>query len=113
MAVQNQSKVSQSKASPLAVGRYQLISRAGTGIENAYRARDPDANLVAVYLFPGIFAGPSPRTDRLKAAFEATLTLDHPNILNVIDYGREGDFGYLVTEWAEGTTLARMIEVHT
>jgi serine/threonine protein kinase len=112
MAVQNPSKFGQSKAAPLAVGRYQLIGRAGNGIESAYKARDPDENLVAVYLFPDEY-GKSPRPDRLSAVFQTVAGLEHPNTLRVLDFGREGEFGYLVTEWVEGTTLARMIEVHS
>lgn len=102
------------KTSPLSVGRYQLAGRAGTGIAEAYRARDPETNnLVTVYLFPDEFTDPTRRPDRLSAMLDIVAPLEHPNILRVLDAGRDGKSGYVVSEWAEGTTLARMIEVHS
>lgn len=105
---------SDSRTSPLSVGRYPLIGRAGTGINDGYRARDPETDgLVTVYLFPNDSAAGARRVDRLSATFEVVSKLEHPNILRVTDFGTEGGFGYLVTEWVEGSTLARMIEVHS
>lgn len=109
MPVQNPTKTSR-----LSVGRYQLAGRAGTGIAEAYRARDPDTNnLVTVFLFPDEFTDPTRRPDRLSAMLDIVAPLEHPNILRVLDAGRDDKSGYVVSEWAEGTTLARMIEVHS
>lgn len=100
---------SRAKSPPLSVGRFELLGRAGTGISDVHRGRDGDGQPVAVYLFPGDRARLGAR---LSAAYETAAAIDHPNVLRVIDFGREGEFVYLVTEWVEGTTLARMIEMH-
>ena len=74
--------------------------------------RDPEDALVAVYLFPNDAAPKGRLLDRLASAFETCAPIEHPNVLRVIDYGPEGSSGFLVTEWVECTTLARLIEVH-
>jgi hypothetical protein len=92
---------------PLSVGRYQMTGRTDAGIPGAYRARDPDTDgLVTVYLYPHDSAAAS-RAER------ALVAPEHPNVLRVIDAGREGAFSYLVTEWVDGATLARRIESHS
>jgi serine/threonine protein kinase len=102
---------SPSRTPPLSVGRYELIGRAGNGISEVYRARSAAGALVAIYLYPE-GADPLRLRARLDAAVEAAAELDHPNVLRVIDGGGEAGYGYLVTEWMDGTTLARMIEIH-
>jgi hypothetical protein len=92
---------------PLSVGRYQMTGRTDAGIPGAHRARDPETDgLVTVYLYPDDAAA-ARRTERALAAPE------HPNVLRVIDAGREGSFSYLVTEWVDGATLARRIQSHS
>jgi serine/threonine protein kinase len=95
-------------AAPLSLGRYTLAGRANIGVPNTFRARAPDDQLVAISVFPNS-AG---MVDRLTAACEACAAAEHPNVLRLLDSGVDGTTGYLVTEWAEGTTLARLIEVH-
>ena len=93
---------------PLAISRYSVIGRAGIGVSNAYRARDSEDGLVAVYLF----SKEAVAKGRLASAFEACAAIEHPNVLRVLDFGPEGSGAYLATEWVEGTTLARLIEMH-
>jgi hypothetical protein len=84
-----------------------MTSSTDAGIPGAYRARDPETGgLVTVYLYPD-GADAARRTERALAAPV------HPNVLRVIDAGREGGFSYLVTEWVDGATLARRIESHS
>ncbi|MBY0457706.1 MAG: hypothetical protein K2V38_10240, partial [Gemmataceae bacterium] len=71
------------RSAPLSVGRFPLVGRADVGLPDVYRARDPDTDgLVAVYLFPG--------ADRPAATLESLAGLDHPNVVRVLDHGREG-----------------------
>lgn len=100
------------KTVPLTIGRYSVIGRANVGVPNAYRARDPDGVLVAVYLFPADAVAKGRLIDRLAPAFETCHAIDHPNVLRVIDFGPEGSSGYLATEWTEGTTLSHLIRQH-
>jgi hypothetical protein len=97
---------------PLSVGRFELVGRADVGVPGAYRARGPEGERVAVYLFPCEPGDQAALATRLAAAADPNAVADHPNVLRVLDAGRELRHGYLVTEWVEGTTLARMIETH-
>src|SRR5437868_4995778 len=98
---------------PLSVSRYQLSGRVGTGdMGFVYRARDTDTDaVVALQLIsrkaadPGVF-------DRLAGEFRVAAQFEHPNVLRLLDFGQDGEFWFLITEWVEGTTLARMIGAH-
>jgi serine/threonine protein kinase len=102
-------------AIPLSVGRYQLAGRVGTGNEELlYRARDGDTEgLVRVQLIPTNPSAASALYQCLSAEIKSAAQLEHPNILRILDCGREGDYVYLVTEWVEGLTLEQMIEAHS
>jgi serine/threonine protein kinase len=97
---------------PLSIGRYSVAGSANLGTPSVYRARDPDGGLVAVYLFPNQAVAKKQFVAKLASAFEVCAALEHPNVLRVLDYGEEGSSIYLVTEWVEGTTLAKLLEVH-
>jgi serine/threonine protein kinase len=101
------------KAPPLSVGRFQIQGRGGVGVADVFRARDDEGDLAAVFLYTDDAPEKSGLAARMSAAYEAAAAIDHPNVIRVIDSGREGKFGYIVTEWVEGTTLARMIGTHS
>jgi serine/threonine protein kinase len=101
------------KAPPLSVGRFQIQGRGGVGVADVFRARDDEDDLAAVFLYTDDAPEKSGLAARMSAAYEAAAAIDHPNVIRVLDAGREGKFGYLVTEWVEGTTLARMIGTHS
>ncbi|MCI0704819.1 MAG: PilZ domain-containing protein [Planctomycetia bacterium] len=99
-------------APPLSVGHYALSGRVGLGTAgDVYRARDTETDaLVAVHLFP-LARAKEAKIDYV-AEFQEAVACEHPNILRILDFGQEGAFAYLVTEWVDGTSLARMIEAH-
>jgi serine/threonine protein kinase len=105
-------RINITNTTPLATGRYTVAGLANLGAANVYRARDPEGGLVAVYLYTAQAIAKDQIAARLASAFEACAALEHPNILRVLDHGQEGSHGYLVTEWVEGTTLGRQIELH-
>src|SRR5438046_758746 len=84
-------------APPLSIGRYELSGRVGTGQTGMlFRARDSETqNFVAVQLIPSD-AIDRAHFDRLNAEFQRALPLEHPNILRLLDFGRESSFVYLV-----------------
>jgi serine/threonine protein kinase len=98
---------------PLSIGRYEISGRIGTGgMGSVYRARDTDSDsLVTLQLIPAQPAKAG-QYDRLAQEFRAAAEVEHPNTLRLLDFGSDGEYWYLVTEWVEGTTLARMIEAH-
>jgi eukaryotic-like serine/threonine-protein kinase len=100
------------KTVPLTIGRFAITGRAGIGVSNAYRARDPEDGLAAVYLFAKDSVAKGSVLDRLASVCEACAAVEHPNVLRVLDCGPEGASAYLATEWVEGTTLGRLVEMH-
>lgn len=60
-----------------------------------------------------IVRGSDTRNEAVRARFlqEArTLQVAHPSILNVRDYGEEGDVVYLVTDYIEGQSLRQVLQ---
>ena len=102
-------------APPLSIGRYELSGRVGVGrTSTLFRARDTETGLsAAVQLIPADLCKERGLFERLHTDFQAAVLLDHPNILRLLDFGRESGYWYVATEWVEGTTLAQMIQAHT
>ena len=46
---------------------------------------------------------------RFATEARAAASLDHPNIVKVLDYGQDGDVRYIVQEYVQGETLKDMI----
>jgi serine/threonine protein kinase len=99
-------------------GRFTLLERIGAGtMGRVYRARQaPLGRIVAIkvlQMHQGIADDP-----HFKRRFfmEASLTaqLRHPNTIQIIDYGEEGEGGdeilFIAMEYLQGTTLADLME---
>ncbi|HSQ54571.1 MAG TPA: protein kinase [Gemmata sp.] len=101
-------------APPLSISHYELSGRVGAGQTGLlYRARDTHTqSFVAIQIIPADLVERN-HFDRLNAEFQRASPLEHPNILRLIDFGRESGFIYIVTEWIEGTVLSQMIQAHT
>ncbi|MEZ4267357.1 MAG: serine/threonine-protein kinase [Myxococcota bacterium] len=98
-------------------GQYRLDSVLGRGtMGTVYRAtnlRDQSEVAVKVHSPDALLADPS-RQDEFRRRFEretvATLTLDHPNTVKVLDFGTQGDLSYLVLELLRGRTLRDVLD---
>src|SRR5690606_7734706 len=99
-------------------GRFTLLERIGAGtMGRVYRARQaPLGRIVAIkvlQMHQGIADDP-----HFKRRFfmEASLTaqLRHPNTIQIIDYGEEGEGGdeilFIAMEYLQGNTLADLLE---
>jgi serine/threonine protein kinase len=106
---------STTSAPPLSVGRYELSGRVGVGrTSTLFRAREIETGApAAVQLIPGDLHKEPGLFERLHTTFQAALPLDHPNIVRLVDFGRESGYWFVATEWIEGTTLSQMIQAHT
>lgn len=97
---------------PTKISRYQLteeLGRGGMGV--VYRAEDPElgrAVAIKLILFP-------PRADeetrqhleqRFAREARAAAAIRHTGVITVFDFGRDGDYLFLVMELIEGQSLA-------
>lgn len=84
------------------------LARGGMGI--VYKARQPKLNrVVAVKVIDAKLAGIPEFTQRFEREARALALLNHPHVVQVFDYGHEGDLFYLVMEWVDGTSLREIL----
>jgi len=94
------------------LGRYEILAPIGAGgMGEVYRARDLQLKRdVAIKVLPESVSQNSERLARFEQEARAVARLSHPNILEIHDYGREGDITYSVTELLDGETLRDRID---
>jgi len=93
------------------LGRYQVVELVGRGgMASVYRAHDPRlSRQVAVKVpHPHLASDPDFSARFLREA-RAVAALRHPNIVQVFDFGEEGDTTFMVMELIEGPTLATVL----
>jgi serine/threonine protein kinase len=118
--------------SPETIGPYRILEtlREG-GVSSVYKAAAPDGALVALKVFsPQVLDSRAPRAPRGEAAAAgqpqplrtpdivarfhrevgAVVPLSHPNILQVLGTGQDGDRLYLATELFAGSSLERLLK---
>jgi TolB-like protein len=93
------------------LGHYRIVSRIGQGgMGVVYRAHDERLDRdVAIKVLPEEVAQDPHRLARFEREARAVARLEHPNILAIHDFGREGDVTYAVTELLEGETVRQRI----
>src|SRR5262249_41760023 len=89
------------------LGPYAIISPIGAGgMGEVYRARDTRLGRdVAVKVLPSLFADDEQRLLRFEQEACAAGALNHPNILAILDVGKQDGSPYVVSELLEGETL--------
>ncbi len=107
-------KSAQAKIPPNFVldGRYEMLEALGQGgMAHVYLAYDRDrGNNVAVKLMRDELSDDPEFIRRFATEARAAASLDHPNIVKVLDYGQDGDIRYIVQEYVEGTNLKELIK---
>lgn len=99
---------------PASCGPYRLVDRLGHGaMAQVYRGLAPDGREVAVKLLHPHLTGDEGFLARFHREAEAAGRLDHPHIVKILDYGREGDLHYLVMELVDGPSLQAMLRDRT
>ena len=93
------------------LGGYLLIRRLGRGgMATVYLARDEKLQReVAVKVLHGIDAADETFQARFQQEALATARLEHPNIVTIYDYGREGDYTYMVMEYCPNGSLHEVL----
>ncbi len=94
--------------------RYRIVSTLGQGgMATVYLADDLISdNQVAVKVMHGDLANDPEFVRRFATEARAAASLDHPNIVRVLDYGSHNGVRYIVQEYIEGNTLKEIIRRH-
>jgi len=89
------------------LGQYQLVDQLGQGgMATVYQAYQPSLNRsVAVKVLPPYFLHEPGFAERFTREARAIAQLDHPNILPVYDFGKQGNISYIVMKYVPAGTL--------
>jgi serine/threonine-protein kinase len=92
--------------------RYRLVTALGTGASaHVYLADDVSLHRrVAIKVLHPALAGDTNFLKRFRAEARAVAALNHPNILQVFDWGEENDEPYLVLEYLAGGSLRQVFD---
>ena len=93
------------------LGRYEIVRRLGAGgVGTVYEARhvDLEKRVALKTLHPEYARDPQMRA-RFLAEGRAASRLSHPHVVDVSDYGVDGDAAFLVMEYLEGEDLSALI----
>jgi serine/threonine protein kinase len=94
------------------LGRYRLVERIGVGgMGTVYKAHDErsGATVAVKILHPHLASDPS-YVRRFAREARVVRGIDSPNVVRVLDFGRQGELHFLVMEYLPGQTLAERIE---
>jgi len=82
----------------------QILGRGGMGV--VYKARQPQLDrIVALKVLPKAMGQDQEFAQRFVREARALASLQHPNIVAVHDFGKEGDSYFFVMEFVDGTNL--------
>jgi eukaryotic-like serine/threonine-protein kinase len=89
------------------LGPYEVLAPIGAGgMGEVYRALDTRLEReVAVKVLPERLAEDPTALSRFEREAKALAALSHPNVLTILDFGREGAVAYTVTELLQGESL--------
>jgi beta-lactam-binding protein with PASTA domain/tRNA A-37 threonylcarbamoyl transferase component Bud32 len=92
--------------------RYRLVTPVGTGASaHVYLAEDVTLDRrVAIKLLHPALAGDAAFLKRFRAEARAVAALNHPNVLQVYDWGEQDGQPYLVTEFLAGGSLRQLLD---
>jgi serine/threonine-protein kinase len=91
--------------------RYRTIERIGSGgMADVYKAMDEVlGRTVAVKIMHPHYADDPTFVQRFRHEAQSAANLSHPNIVNIYDWGQQGDTYYIVMEYVKGTDLKSLI----
>src|SRR5262245_32601848 len=93
------------------LGHYEIVSLLGKGgMATVYRARQLNIKReVALKVIKSDLDDSPDFVRRFEREAETIASLAHPHILNLFDYGQQGEIVYLAMELLEGGSLAELI----
>src|SRR5579859_2992919 len=87
----------------------RIIDQGGVGMVFSARHRFLDEKAAIKLLHSASRATPE-LARRFFQEAKATRSIDHPNVVKIIDFGEDGDLLYLVMELLEGESVAARLE---
>jgi serine/threonine protein kinase len=98
---------------PEVIGRYRLLNQIGKGaMASIYRARDETLGRdVAIKVLHTHLADRQEHIQRFVREAHALAHLPHPNIVQIYDFGTDGDLHYIVSEFVDGKDLSQVLTV--
>jgi tRNA A-37 threonylcarbamoyl transferase component Bud32 len=93
-------------------GPYQVMGLVGRGgMASVYRGYHPTLNrTVAIKVLSDQLAEQSDFRTRFEREAQTIANLTHPNVIQVFDFGSEGEAYYMVMEFVDGPTLSQVIK---
>lgn len=93
------------------IGKYRIVGKISSGgTATVYRALQTDLErTVALKVLHTHLTENDEFHERFFREAKITASLNHPGIVKIFDYGREGSNHYLAMEYIEGTSLDRLI----
>ena len=93
------------------LGQYRLVERLGKGgMAEVYKAYQPSLDrYVAIKVLHAYFAEEEDFRNRFQREARAVARLRHPNIVQIYDFGVEGDIYYMAMEFLAGGTLKQRL----
>jgi serine/threonine protein kinase len=93
-------------------GKYKIYDTVGSGgFATVYLGRNLSTNeIVAIKVLAHQFTAEPQYIERFQREAMMAQRLQHPNIVQVLDYGIENGTHFLVMEYVEGLTLGQMME---
>ncbi len=98
---------------PEFIGRYRVITQIGTGaMASIYRARDKNLGRdVALKILHTHLTEKKEHIQRFIREAHALANLPHPNIVQIYDFGADGDLYYIVSEFVDGKDLSQILSI--
>ncbi|MCW1969984.1 MAG: protein kinase [Anaerolineae bacterium] len=94
-------------------GYTNLVEVGRGGMATTYRATSPSGNIVAIKIMAQRHAKNSISRRRFENEIALGVSLNHPNIVRVIDYGMHDDTPFIVMDYIAGDSLERRLRSQT
>ncbi len=93
------------------LGEYRIVEHIARGATaNVYKAYQPKLNRnVAIKVLSPLYAKEEDFRERFAREAKAIAQLDHPNIVPVYDFDRQGDLVYIVVQYVDTGSLADLM----
>lgn len=94
------------------IGKYEIIAELGRGAMGVvFKGRDPDIGRFVAIKTLTLFSSEADVVElqeRFRVEAQAGGRLNHPNIVNIYDFGRDENRAFIVMEFVDGITLSQL-----